>query len=140
MSTVVELDWYRLGPLGELHDADRTFYALYHRREPSMLYIGKADYQTVGQRLRCRSKQAVWGHLLDECEFKERDIGLIAAMVYTDHRWTSELQTDVESLLIHRLRPIANIQALSSRVLRDGLEVRCAGAWPIRRRRFVDRW
>jgi hypothetical protein len=53
-------------------------------------------------------------------------------------RLSRELLADIESLLIKRLRPAGNIQAIRSRISRPGLDVTCEGDWPHERRRFLD--
>src|SRR5579862_3608230 len=105
MTTEVLLKWRKIGAGNPALEWTRTFYALHLRGEGRVLYLGKADYQTIGDRVRCESKGGVWDHFT-QIGLAPRDVGLVAAEVFTDARWTSELQADVESLLIARIRPV----------------------------------
>lgn len=46
---------------------------------------------------------------------------------------------DVESLLVHQVKPWANTQGVKTRgIYRPGMVVYCQGQWPLRRRTFRD--
>jgi hypothetical protein len=135
---VVEVEWW---PLTEGDDgrwsATRVLYALCHPGTHRVLYLGKADRSTLRCRLRCASKRPIYRHLVEELGVDRVDI--LVGEIYADTRLTAALLPDVESLLIHRLRPCCNVQSVQSRVRRPGLRVLCAGVWPGPRASFVDR-
>lgn len=138
MYTDVILRWIRVGAQSKAWDWARTLYVFYVRSTGRVLYVGKADRQTLADRVLCPSKEGVWARIYRGPEIDPKDVGIIAAEVGTEYRWTNELQADVESLLIKRLQPRGNKQGRSSRIERPGLRVVCIGSWPERRACFQD--
>lgn len=59
----------------------------------------------------------------------------------TNHtkRFTSEMMSDIESLLIYCVKPTGNIQSVKSRIRRPGMIVICEGDWPNKRKTFLDK-
>ena|SRR3989442_456593 len=53
-------------------------------------------------------------------------------------RFTGEMLSDLESLLIHRIKPPGNIQCLQGRTRRPGMTVKCEGDWPQSKLVFRD--
>lgn len=134
----VSIKWL---PVCALNDPLWSFrgvlYAICRPRTCRILYIGKADYSSVRERFRCRSKDLLWNFL--ESEYGVSGTTLRVGGISTDLRLTTELLSDVESLLIGQVQPVGNIQAMSSRTSRPGLRVSCTGDWPHRKKLFIDR-
>lgn len=138
MPVDVELDWSLVeDDRDALLRRTRVLYGLHHPETHEVLYLGKAEFQTVRARLSCRSKDCVWDHIERACGIDDADLRV--ATFATESRLTQELLADTESLLIKRLRPCANVQCRSTRVSRPGLRVTCVGDWPLDRVCFVDR-
>jgi hypothetical protein len=119
-------------------DWARVLYAYLGPDEHEVLYIGKAFRQTVRGRFRYSSKEGLWEDL-------ERERGIRKAIVLVGEvtlppgkRLTDELVSDIESLLIKRIRPYGNIQSRTSRISRPGLRVLCVGKWPFGQREYRD--
>jgi len=116
----------------------RCMYAYAAPHSNEILYIGKAWGKTVRERW-CRSgKEDFW----DDLE-QQRGIGRHATLLgevalLPGCRFTHELLSDIESLLIHRLQPWGNIQSRTSRIERPELSVRCIGTWPPSRKLYED--
>ncbi|UYV12373.1 MAG: hypothetical protein NCW75_13875 [Phycisphaera sp.] len=120
----------------ELLECRGALYALCDPETDKVLYLGKADRQTVRQRIACRSKDGVLEYIdvvLDIPEYVVR-VGEIS----TACRLTAQLLGDIESLLIRELAPPANIQCVYERISRPGMQVSCSGDWLARHRNFVD--
>jgi len=135
----VEIPWYKLD--GENDPAWRANFCLYAYLHPDrnwLLYIGKADYQTLRQRTHGDHKAELFGYLckcyaIDYFRILQGDL-----ILEEGRRRSSGLLSVVESLLIARLQPPGNIACTRSRQYRPGLRVHCTGDWPIRRARFHD--
>lgn len=135
----IEVKWKRLTPRSPDWECYHCLYAYIHPTTGEVLYIGKAGQQTVRERSSCKSKLPVIDYL-------ERVRGLSSIHVLlgdlhleSGRRLTPELLSDVETLLIKRIQPAANIMARRSRVARPGMRVQCTGNWPHARSAFVDR-
>lgn len=115
----------------------RVLYAYLHPRTRQILYIGKADYCSVRERLRGRHKRFV-GQFFKK--LKISGVHVLVGILYIPRglRFSSALLSDIESLLISELHPCANVQCIDSRIRRPGLSVTCRGTWPSRQRRFAD--
>ncbi len=120
-------------------DATGVLYAYLEPDTKSILYIGKADRASVWERSKGRHKEDVYRFLSDNHQID--DLGVIVGQIVLAQggRLTSELLGDIESLLIKRLQPMANIQSTQSRISRPGMRLFCLGDWPHRRSRFIDR-
>ena len=116
-------------------DQLRCVYA-YHGRNDRLLYIGKAWGKTVKERWRRAAKPHFWDDLERELGIFEHAVSVGTLALYPGTRLTHQLLCDVESLLIHRLRPWGNVQSIESRIERPGLIVHCRGDWARSRRRF----
>jgi hypothetical protein len=134
----VEVEWTGVEAGGPLWRDARCLYAYVDADAERLLYVGKADFQTVRQRLACPGKD-------DLFEYLRRELAVDAFRVVHGRPWldegrrlTSELLADVECVLILRLRPFGNVACTRSRISRPGLSVVCVGDWPFARRRFRD--
>lgn len=119
-------------------DYSLALYAYLRARGTEILYIGKADGRTIWQRLNDPDKNKLWRDLSRALQVK--GIRVIVVDFETGLRLTRQLVYDVESLLIHCIKPVGNKQATRSRnISRPGLVVLCQGkAWPYPRRTFRD--
>jgi hypothetical protein len=134
---LVEVDWTHLEEHRHpLWSAQFCLYAYLHPQRDRLLYVGKADYSTIRQRLHGDHKATLWEDLYNEYGIEE--VRVMHGELLVDGRRTSDLLSDVESLLIIRLRPFGNIQSIQSRVSRPGMKVHCIGKWPFKRSRFRD--
>lgn len=118
--------------------ADFCLYAYLHPEREWLLYIGKADYQTVRQRLYRDHKADLFDFFCERYGI-ERVRVLQGDLVLEEGRQrSSELLELVESLLIMRLQPPGNVAYRSSRPYRPGLRVKCTGDWPFKKSGFYD--
>ena len=141
MATVphVVLKW--LLPYREQDDArwhTCGLYAYLRPRHPEILYIGKAVGRTFLHRLNDPDKDAFFRDLAEQRHI--RGVRVIVAQIEAGQNITGELILDVESLLIHIIKPWGNIQVSQSRgISRPGLILNCQGkVWPLRKRTFRD--
>lgn len=117
----------------------RVLYAYLHPLTRKILYIGKADFQSVSERTRGAHKEKLHAHIAgaEGIESVHLIIGLLH--IEEDRKFSSALLSDVESLLIVQLQPRFNTQSRATRISRPGLVLNCRGdCWPIAMRRFVD--
>lgn len=136
---VISIDWRwvrsQSDPKWELMG---VLYALVHPVHDEIIYIGKADYSTVRQRYRCPRKD--WIHDAVSLQGYSRPRLLVGQLVIEAGRnFRSEKLADVESLLIHRVKPVANQACRVTRIRRPGLTVECVGSWPLSRQCFHDK-
>ena len=128
-------------PYREEDDSRWDSYGLYaylRPRHPEILYIGKAVGRTILQRLKDPDKDTFYDDLARQRGI--RGIRVIAAQLEASQNITRQLILDVESLLIHKIKPWGNIQSSRSRgISRPGLVVKCSGKnWPLAKRIFRD--
>jgi len=79
----------------------RVLYVYLPSASNEILYIGKADYCTVGERLRGRHKEAIfWA--IDRGRRKVTPLCVIVGLLYLPTEWSAVLaaRSDVEPLLI----------------------------------------
>ena len=134
----VEIEWSWIEDDDPRWQDQYCLYSYLHPTREWLLYLGKADYATVRQRTYGEHKR----ELLDAIT-AEYDVDHLRAMhggllLPDGTRRTSELLSDIESLLIMRLQPRWNTQSRQSRIARPGLRVQCTGDWPFTRARFHD--
>ena len=135
----VEVPWTELDtPDHPAWGANFCLYAYFHPTRSRLYYVGKADFQTVRQRLYGRHKSDIYEILESEHGVSQFRIFHGDLLLEPGHRRTSTLLADVETLLIMKLQPPANIKATSSRLCRPGLRVKCTGDWPLKRSGFHD--
>lgn len=119
-------------------DLSRVLYAYLDASTQKLLYIGKADYQTVRQRYNGEHKKAMFLDLLGGLESFRISVIVGEPVLETGRRLSSALLADIESLLIYRIKPPLNKQCIQSRICRAGMVITCGGEWPYRRMRFID--
>ena len=135
----IELRWSHTGNGEENLQFSRVLYAYLHPESHEVLYLGKADYSTVQERRRGPHKDKIFAAIASG----ER-LSVLHAIVGTLYlpegaRYSSELLSDVESLLIIELQPRYNEKSKCSRICRPGLMVKCQGDWPTNQKTFHDR-
>ena len=115
----------------------RCLYAYLNPNGREILYIGKAWGTTVRGRWSWSGKKDFWKDLEKERGIVSH-VPLIGLVCLPEgRRLTSQMLSDVESLLIKRESPWGNIQSTRTRISRPGMVVRCSGNWP-GRRTYVD--
>lgn len=120
----------------ELLERTGVLYAYVRPARPrEILYIGKADRTSVWQRLNDPSKEIVFEKI--GTWQPQVLVGNIA--LQPGRRLSSEMLSDIESLLIFEVQPFGNTQSKQTRIRRPGLTVTCNGDWPHWQRLFVDR-
>ncbi len=136
---LVTVHWTQLhGDSDSLWRADMCLYAYLHPARDTLLYIGKADYQTVRQREYGDHKSRVFRDISREYRIEQARVLQGDLSLPDGNKRSSALLADVETLLITRLKPYGNIQARATRTSRPGLLVECLGDWPFKRVRFRD--
>lgn len=116
----------------------RGLYAYVAPGAGEILYVGKVDGTTVRRRWPRSAKEDFWNDLERRRGIVQHAVLVGEIEVEEGRRLTRELLADIESLLINRVRPWANIQSRHSRISRPGLHVICEGDWPLRRQEFRD--
>ena len=131
--------WVALTSHHQDWNANRCLYAYLAPDGREVIYVGMTWDQTVEVRWHYTAKPEFWNVLQKQLGIR-RHIVLAGRIELPKHRRLSRaLLMDIESLLIHQLRPCGNVQAIHSRISRPSLVVRCIGvAWP-GPRHFFDR-
>jgi hypothetical protein len=88
----------------------RVLYAYFAVDDKEILYIGKADRQTVRQRRTRSAKRRFWDDLEDKRNIRKTIVRVGEIGLEEGRKLSRELLLDVESLLIKRLRPWGNIR------------------------------
>lgn len=138
---LVEVYWSELrSPRDPLWNDRFCLYAYFHPQRDWLVYLGKADFATVRQRLHGLHKRALFRDIARRHCLETGDVRVFHGeiVLQAGRRLSSVLLADAESLLIMRLAPFGNIQSRTTRIKRPGLRVHCDGAWPFKRRRFHD--
>ena len=132
--------WYRVTRRSKKLDWCNVLYAYVDLDSGRILYLGKAGKLRVLDRLNGKDKEDVHRYLADRGFGRW---GLIVGNIFLPtetKRFTEKMLLDIESLLIYRLQPPANIKSRSSRgISRPGMRLVCGGDWPLDRAIFVDR-
>jgi len=115
----------------------KVLYANIDILRDKIVYIGKADFCSVKERLNGKDKKGLYDYL------KKNDIPKIRTIVgniylESDKKLSRELLIDIESLLVKRINPIGNIQSTKTRISRPGMRVFCEGFWPLVKNAFYD--
>jgi len=135
----VEVDWTRLEDWDDpLWQDNFCLYGYLDPQADQILYLGKADYQTVRQRTYGSHKADLFDNLCEYCDSDELSIIHGEVVPEPGRRRSTQLLGYVEGLLIMRLQPPGNICCTNSRMYRPGLRVKCTGEWPHRRTGFHD--
>src|SRR2546426_872214 len=108
----VEIEWARIDEdVDPLWQESQCLYAYADSDTGELLYIGKADYQTVRQRLHGQHKE----DLFDDLDVDDVAVFHGRALLEPGRRLTSELLGDLEALLIMELEPPGNVAYTQSR-------------------------
>lgn len=134
----IEIDWSYVVDGDDQLDYCRVLYAYVHPETEEILYIGKADSCSVKERLKGKHKNEIFEYL--RAEFGITSMGLLVGeiIIPEGRKYSSELLSNIESLLIYSLQPSANIQGIYSRISRPGLTISCTGHWPNEYMVFID--
>ena len=133
----IKINWEKLGPQSEGWNYRHVLYAYLDSRDNEIVYIGLAWHRTVHQRLKDTDKHDLFEFFRDELGI--RSVTILVGDVEMDGRLTRQLLSDVESLLIKRIKPAGNIMCRRSRITRPGMRLQCEKHWPHKRLRFIDR-
>lgn len=123
-----DLDWASM----------RCLYAYVAPNNKEILYIGKSWGVSVKARWGRTAKERFWDDLERNRKIKSHFALLGSVSLTYRGRLTSELLSDIESLLIQGEQPWGNIQSKQSRIPRPGLVVECSGSWPGQARFYKD--
>jgi len=137
----VSVQWTLLERGDRRWRGSRCLYAYVDKQTKRPLYLGKAYSATILERLEGRHKAGIFGRLAEKFGMSQHWVPEVLhgrLVAESGRRVTKPVFRDVESLLIKRLDPHANIRCKGSRIERRGLVVECIGDWPFRRRRFRD--
>lgn len=140
------LDWrqvaYGPGRWSDRWSYTLALYAVVHPDKDEILYLGKADGSTVRSRWNADDKHdRVWRRMEEERGLYKHTFIIGEFRMAVGSRLTRKLVCDVESLLIHDIKPWANSQNTKSRgYSRPGLLVSCQGHWPLKQKRFRDNY
>lgn len=116
---IIHIDWegpYKLDQISELNDdaCDYGIYQVYGTHPiygaDKLLYIGKADQQTFGVRIR----QERWDDTCDSNNIKLYIGRLSGSKTPTQQQWSKEIGS-AERLLIYAHKPAYNSQSIQSR-------------------------
>jgi hypothetical protein len=132
----IEIQWRTLLAESEEWNHRHVLYAYLNPNTDQILYLGMAWQRTVLQRFRDRDKNGLRDFLAHE--FRLDGVKVLVGNVWMEGRLTRQLLSDVESLLIKRLKPAGNIMCRSTRISRRGMRLECYHEWPHHRTRFVD--
>jgi hypothetical protein len=113
-------------------------YAIIHPTNYKILYIGKAWQRTVKQRFHDDDKNSLYDFLSSELNL-DNFLFMVGDILTDVPRFTDEMLSDIESLLIKRIQPPGNIQSKRTRISRPEMIVTCTGDWPKSPQRFIDR-
>ncbi len=117
----------------------RVLYAYLHPDTNEILYIGKSDYCSVLKRTKGTHKENLFNYFSEELGLDSYACIVGILSVPKGRKYSSELLSDVESLLIISLQPCGNIQSKGTRISRPGLKVTCSGDWPCKAKVFDDK-
>jgi hypothetical protein len=98
----IKIKWKAIGPRSEWWDYSHVLYAYLDPATDQIVYIGLAYHRTVRQRFNDRDKDALFKFLNKR---GIREVEVLAGDLRFEGRLTKQLLSDIESLLIKRLRP-----------------------------------
>lgn len=135
----IVVQWHGIdSPGSELWNLRRVLYAITALDQSEIFYIGKADKASVKERWKCRAKGRVWEYLNSERRIHEHCMLVGNLYMEQGRHFSSQLLSDVESLLISDIQPPANSKSRFTRISRPGLVVYCQGDWPLSSEVFLD--
>ncbi|SRR6266481_1243990 len=136
------VDWLNISQNVKLWQRKRALYCILHPTQDTLLYLGRAVRSTVRRRWNAADKhERVWSRMADELGLDKHRIIVGTFKKVAERRISEEMISDVESLLIFRLRPLLNGQSTKTRgnYSRPGMTVHCTGAWPHRWKNYHDK-
>lgn len=135
----INVHWkYANNKADDILKSRQVLYSYTDNRGEEIVYIGKAYACSVKERLSGRHKDKIFEYLRKTYKFKEYGLAVGKIKLPKSNRLSAKLVSDIESLLIYKLKPSANIQSIRSRISRPGMEIVCCGDWPYEDNRFVD--
>ena len=134
----VELSWRPVMTEDPAWTWSLALYAIAAAGSREIIYLGKADGSTLRQRWRRDGAKEKFRRWYERVFRTETHLLFVGEFVMSTARLTRQLVADIESLLIHRLKPLGNIGAIRTRISRPRLRVSCTGEWPEAHRLFVD--
>jgi hypothetical protein len=107
------LDWqdvnHESGRWADRWHYNLALYSILHPDEDEILYLGKADGCTVRSRWNADDKhERVWSRIEDERDIFEHGFIVGEFRLPDGQRLSRQLVCDVESFLIHQIKPWAN--------------------------------
>ena len=106
----IEIKWQELLPDSQEWDHRHVLYAYLNPHTAEIIYLGMAWHRTVRQRFQDGDKNALRDFFLNELGLE--GVKIIVGSIWLEGRLTRQLLSDIESLLIKRLRPIFFYQEL----------------------------
>jgi hypothetical protein len=113
-------------------------YACLAPRTGEILYIGKSVGTSMRQRWNRGAKQFFWEDLGRARGLENHAVMIGEVALPEGGSLSRELLADIESVLIHRVRPWGNIMCRKGRTVKPRLTLSCRGAWPLRQKTFRD--
>lgn len=128
---LVTVNWRYLDAKGQDAGWDcwKCLYAYLTPNEDEIIYIGKADRASIKERWKGKDKQTLWEYLDNDRKIFDHIVSIGILNLEQGNRFSPQLLSDVESLLIAYEQPLGNIQCIKSRISRTNLAVRCIGDW-----------
>lgn len=134
----IEIEWRYTDGDEENIKFSRVLYAYLHPNTSDILYIGKADRCTVRERLFGAHKEGIFDKMINDLGITELHAIIGVLCIPKERKYSGELLSDIESMLIMNVQPEYNTQSRKSRMSRQGLSVLCIGDWPYEQKCFID--
>ena len=127
----VKVRWRELGEIGEDEGWQylRCLYAYTTTNANEILYIGKAERNSIYQRWKAPDKQKLWLALQNQRQIYEHRVWAGDLELEAGRKFSWQLLSDIESLLIACEQSWGNVQCRNTRISRLNLEVKCLGNW-----------
>lgn len=138
----VEVEWSEIQGLHDTQwDEGYCLYAYIAPDSPEILYIGHTKYSSIRQRKYGNHKVGVYQRILENTGLHKNELRVFRGDVWLEEgkRRSKKLLLQVETLLIHRIRPCGNTAYTRTRsIARLGMWVDCRGDWPHVQCQFRD--
>ena len=125
----VKIHWRQLNIEDEGWSMSRCLYAYTTINSDEILYIGKADRASIYERWKAKDKQKLFRDLEKQRQIYQHIVCFGDLELELGRKFSWQLLSDVESLLIDFEQPWGNIQCRNRRISRLNLEVKCVGNW-----------
>lgn len=138
----VEVEWSEITGLHDEQWEDN--FCLYAYVDPVLAdihYIGHTKYGSIRRRKYGEHKKGVYELIFEQTGFEKKRLRVLRGDIWLENgkRRSKKLLLQVETLLIHRLKPCGNTTYIYTRNnSRPGMWVECTGHWPHTRTRFRD--